>query len=1094
MPNLADLPQEAAEHETGDTLPDDAEVPATGGENGEDGQAPTLDIGMPPKEPPQPISETQQLPFQSWDRYQITAFLGAGGMGAVYKARDRRLKRSVAIKFLRSGGQAEAFDSRERRHFEREARAQARIEHPNICKIYEVGEVEGQPYIAMQLLRGSSLSSLHETLPREEKVRIILKVSEALHAAHTQNLIHRDIKPGNIIVEHRPDGTWWPYLMDFGLAKEVDADSQTSTSRVEGTPAYMAPEQARADTELQGVRTDVYGIGATLYHALAGRPPFVGTSTDVLIALLVDDPPRLRNFDPSIPPALETIVFKCLEKNPARRYSSAQALAEDLSRFLDGARIIARPPSLGRRFVRFSQRHRALVASISMAFIGLLILAGVTLRLRWQAAAQAKLAERLGQEIKDMEWLLRSARQLPLHDLDREKVIIRDRMVKLQEEIASYGQLGQGLAYYALGRGHMALHEYPQALAQLQQATRAGLQTAELHYALGFVLGKHFEQAIYEARLSGGGDWAKKQLKESEPKYLVPAIASLTKSRVMQLDAPQYLEALIAFYQRDYQAALENAEAAVKKAPWLYEPVKLSGDVHLERALQARDSGKKEEAEREFDGAIKSYEAAALIGQSDAEVYEGLAEAWVRRLEMARNEGQSVDVAYKEALSASGKAETAEPRSFVGSLKKAYASWMMATALLRTGKSPQAPLKTCLEAAEAVLKRQPGYPYASEVAAGCHSTLSEDALNRGEDPTPYLRKALEVLEPVIEKYPHFLWGINDLSGIYSVLGEGYQAKGHPSAKEMIQKSLAYAAAASTLDPTYLQAINNSLYGLRLMVAESRTPAEVMKLLSQADQWLGKCQAINQKDQFCRETHVETYTQAASRIFQLGQDPQPLLQRALAELAERRSLGDSVLAMEASEVLLHLIDAGDKLRHKQDPAKALAEVQASLNRCYALAANNPMCGRLEARAEWVRGEWLALQGQPYLGSLKAAQAKAVAATHGAENDIEAWQTLAEAHLRLARAQAKQAGERNIQLEAGLESVAKVFAINPNHALGLATQGALYLLRAQGAQDMAMRDAAALAAVALTKALEKDAVLEPDYAPLLQAARALAEPPK
>jgi serine/threonine-protein kinase len=145
---------------------------------------------------PAPSASTNQLPYLSWDRYRIEGFLGAGGMGAVYKARDCRLNRSVAIKFLR-GGQADSFGTRQRRQFEREARAQASIEHPHICKIYDVGEVEGQPYIAMQLIQGTSLAG-QQAMARDDKVRALQKVAEALHAAHLQGLIHRDIKPAEV--------------------------------------------------------------------------------------------------------------------------------------------------------------------------------------------------------------------------------------------------------------------------------------------------------------------------------------------------------------------------------------------------------------------------------------------------------------------------------------------------------------------------------------------------------------------------------------------------------------------------------------------------------------------------------------------------------------------------------------------------------------------------------------------------------------------------------------------------------------------------------------------------------------------------------
>src|SRR5262249_28400134 len=161
----------------------------------------------------------------------------------------------------------------------------------------------------------------------------------------------------------------------------------------------------------------------------------------------------------------------------------------------------------------------------------------------------------------------------------------------------------------------------------------------DVHYALGIVLGKHYEQAMYEARLAGGGDWAKKQLKEIEPKYLQPAIESLKRSRDMQSDTPAYLEGLIAYYQHDYEQALKHAEMALKEAPWLYEASKLAGDVHFERALQARDSGHYEVAEKEFAAAVQRLGEASAAGQSDGEVYEAVAETWVRQIEMAFSRG-----------------------------------------------------------------------------------------------------------------------------------------------------------------------------------------------------------------------------------------------------------------------------------------------------------------------------------------------------------------------------------------------------------------------------------------------------------------------
>ncbi len=770
------------------------------------------------------------------------------------------------------------------------------------------------------------------------------------------------------------------------------------------------------------------------------------------MALLLDEPPRLRTFDSALPPPLETIVAKCMEKEPARRYQTAQALAEDLGRYLEGERIAARPIGLLRRVSRFAQRRKLLAASVSMVLLTSLILGSAVLRVRWQAAAQAELAKQLGQQIKDMEWLLRSSRQLQLHDLEREKSIVRLRMAALQSQLRDYGELSRAIAHYALGRGHLALHEYPQSLLQLRQALALGYNDAELHYALGLVLGKHFEQSIYEARLSGGGDWAKKQLKELEPQYLQPAIASLRVSRAMKRDSPHYLDALIAYYQRDYDRALAQAQAAQREEPWLYEAAKLEADVHLERALQARDGGQDAQAQKEFGLAVERYEAAAAEGRSDAEVYEGLAEAWVRQIEMAVRHGQPVEEAYRKAVAASDKVAAAEPQSIAGPLKKAFAA-MMTMSAISVGLSSSERVQQCLTAVSAVLARQPGHPYASDAAATCYLGAAEVARKQGEDPEPLLRKAVSLLEATTQQHPHFLWGINDLGNAYFTLAIHLQLHGDPAAKEMTQKSLQSFVAAAKLDPTYLVAPVNALGALAVLVPQLQSLEELHSTLAQADDYLLRCTAINKKEANCYDNYFQSYARAADRLQRAGLDPQPSLQKALANLALARQLSNQLLDAEQHGALAHLVQARELVAHKQDPSAVMEQVKADLAACFGMAAQDVVCQTLAAQAEWVAADWQASQKQPNKEKekerLKAALTKAQLATQSPEPYPDAWQTLAETHLRLARGAAGP--QRAQHIEQGLLAVQKLFALNPHHGQGLATQGELLLLRAQSESD-------------------------------------------
>jgi serine/threonine-protein kinase len=497
-----------------------------------------------------------RLPIEHWDRYEIGRLLGQGGMGAVYEARDLRLGRVVALKFIRGG------DPRLSMRFLREARAQAQIDHPNICKVFEIGEVEGRCYIAMQLVDGPRLGAVAGRLALHEKVRIVRDVALGLHESHILGVLHRDVKPANILVEISEDGRLHPVVTDFGLARqETEEAGLTESGAILGTPSYMSPEQARGGARSVDRRADVYSLGATLYELLIGAPPFAGSAVDILVRVLNEDPRLLRTLDPSVPEDLEVIVAKCLSKEPADRYDSARALAEDLDRYIRGEPILGRRPTLAYRLLKKARRHRALVLTAMLSLLAVLVAAGLGIRARVLARRQASDLEeqaRRGRElvadVKDMEWFLRNAQLLPRHDLTREQSLVRERMERIAESARS-GRVANSLVSYALGRGHLALNEDTQARVRFDEAMANGLDSPELHYARGLALGRLYQRALAEARRAGEGAWLARRVAELDAEYLAPALRSLEKSRGLELDSVSYLEGLIAFYRKDYDTA-----------------------------------------------------------------------------------------------------------------------------------------------------------------------------------------------------------------------------------------------------------------------------------------------------------------------------------------------------------------------------------------------------------------------------------------------------------------------------------------------------------------------------------------------------------
>lgn len=305
--------------------------------------------------------------------YEILETLGRGGMGVVYKARQLSLNRMVALKMLPGAGA----DSSSLQRFRAEAEAVAQLQHPNIVQIYEIGDHEGRPYFAMELVEGIGLAqALSRTLfPFRETAQLVATLAQAVQYAHEHGIIHRDLKPGNILLQITGSRSQnakqeartilslqaaLPKITDFGVAKRLYAPGVTAAGAVLGTPSYMPPEQATGDVSAIGPAADIYALGAVLYEMLTGQPPFCGQSaTAVLWSVVHEDPPAPSQIRPHLPVELEAICLTCLHKDPRRRYASAQKLADDLHAFLAGLPTQARPAGIGRRLLGWLRAYPA---------------------------------------------------------------------------------------------------------------------------------------------------------------------------------------------------------------------------------------------------------------------------------------------------------------------------------------------------------------------------------------------------------------------------------------------------------------------------------------------------------------------------------------------------------------------------------------------------------------------------------------------------------------------------------------------------------------------------------------------------------------
>jgi WD40 repeat protein/predicted Ser/Thr protein kinase len=499
------------------------------------------------------LLETGPAPGPIFSNYEILAELGRGGMGIVYLARQSRPERIVALKVVRTEQlrslPAEAA-ARWIERFRRETAAAAHLEHDHLVPVYESGEQDGQLFYSMRYIEGRGLHEIVRAGPLASRAaaELLEPVARAAHYAHQQGILHRDLKPHNILIETR---TGRPFVLDFGLAKRFGSepgastpgDALTGTEELLGTPFYMAPEQISAPSKV-GIATDVYGLGATLYHVLTGRPPFQAASVAATVHQVVqEEPVAPRRLNPSVEPALETIVLKCLSKEPQRRYASAEALADDLGRYRRGEPILARPTGRmerGRLWCRRNPGKALLLAGLTLALLGLAAAAswGYVENRAW-AEAQEQAARESDSRAQDQqrEALLQSLQAL-LHDGER-SAGWSDRAWQLVRQTA------------ALGRDERLRDLAGLSLAGLDAHSESGLAQVMKERASGLA----FEEG---GRMLLGGT--------ADPQGKPGAPARLWDGKASQLiRSKQDGEGPVAFRSADHRPI----QVVVRSGPWL---------------------------------------------------------------------------------------------------------------------------------------------------------------------------------------------------------------------------------------------------------------------------------------------------------------------------------------------------------------------------------------------------------------------------------------------------------------------------------------------------------------------------------------------
>lgn len=561
------------------------------------------------------------MPLEGWDRYEILTLLGEGSMASVYKAYDPRLKRFVAIKFVRSKEPDIAA------RFLREATAQAKIDHENICKIFEAGERNGTPFIVMQHIDGRTLKDAGQELTLEHKCKIIEDTARAIHESHRLGLIHRDLKPANLMIE-RKQGGYHTYVLDFGLARQTDGPPLTMTGEVIGTPAYMAPEQASGGSRHADPRTDVFSLGTTLYELVTGRVPFLGSNAvETLVEIVESEPVSPRDLNPSIPVELQRIILKCLAKDPDLRYQSANDLASDLKDFrlrmeVASAETIKSGGLPLRRIFVWGVAGLLLLAGLFKAFESI------------RSYRRALQTQKLEREVEGIESRMRIVFMMPARDATKDIAEARIRVRQLDRQNPE--------ERFLTGRARLATHDYDQAWMDLLSVPRASWHPRYVEAIRAF-REKRYPDAIENSRLEAAETpWFYESLVLEGDAYMRVAAGLIEKGQIE--------EGLKANARAG--DAYGSAMLIARSDPQLY----VAECRRQNQAAMAVILLKREEAEQLFEKAVAACEQATSVDSRNSDAFREAADVYLNWGEYQRDHGRNPIISLQRSSRMAGEA------------------------------------------------------------------------------------------------------------------------------------------------------------------------------------------------------------------------------------------------------------------------------------------------------------------------------------------------------------------------------------------------------------------------------------------------------
>jgi serine/threonine-protein kinase len=946
--------------------------------------------------------------------YALDRELAHGGMGTVYLAHraDDEFERAVAVKVIRGWADEDVL-----RRFRVERQILADLDHSNIARLIDGGATPaGLPFLVMEYVDGQTLSQHcdERALTVHERVALLETLCRAVHYAHERGVIHRDLKPGNVLVTK--DGT--AKLIDFGIARlfsDEGAGHRTTLETLPGrgrmTPEYASPEQVLGRPIT--TTSDVYVLGLLLYEVLTGVRPQAtdtGAPEDVVRAVVETTPPRpseaattevRRHIAKSLSGDLDTIVLKALEKSPDRRYSSAAALADDLQRYLNGEPVLARAASVTYILRRRLRRHWR--ASAVAATFAALVVAQSTYWFVQQGEQrrQVESAVQLGQQVERVGLDLRVEQGLPLHDTRPARARVLARIAEIEQQMPSLQPAAQATAQYAIGRGYLALGANADARDALAQAWESGYRTADVSSNLGLALSRLYGEAVREINSGGTPDLRAARRAVVDRSLRDPAVQYLRLGG-SDPDVAMHTAGLVSFLEGDLDEALAQAAEARSRIAWLHETLLLEGDVALQRAVSFVSSGRYPAARDAVTLASDRYQQAVRVAASDPVPYQRLCGLGAIQIGLNLDAGGGVEAGVADAIQYCRQAGVADPDLAQPHVDLARLYWNLGTFQRRNGRDPIPTLQLAIDSAAAALERDPANAKAYLHLGTAWQQRGAHEYGTGADPRASLAAAVDAYGEAMRLGLDDASLHNSLANAHAYLGDWLRQEGLDPRDAITLAIDEYRKAADREPANALPHGNLGIAYKDLAMYEASRGRDSMSLLQQSVEAYNAALQRNPNHAPTLNNLAQSWYRIGLAQFSRGQDPEGSFAQADNAADRALTINPTYATPMVNRAEIALGRSAAITAAGGDPTAVLERARTSLRQALAINPNNrSQFYAHSARVELAEARWRVAGGQDAAKAVAAARGFAIRMRQVNPGDADGWELLSQAGIVEAR---------------------------------------------------------------------------------------------